>query len=365
MAKTGAVLLGLWPVLMGSARGDIIHADDVIIQQSLGVGQDAVNGENFGFDTIRMKENNLRMHFDDTSASASFPGNDWRFIFNDSTNGGGNYFALEDSTAGRQSFRVDAGAPANALRVDAQGDVGIGTASPVVGLHHVDGNTPTLRLEQDGSSGFTAQTWDLASNETNFFIRDTTGGSDLVLRLKTGAPANSLFVDTDGDVGLGSESPDAALHVVTAAGDKGLLIGPDSGFADSPATLHVEGTGFFTQTLEVGSSRERKEKIRDLTREEALLALGGLEPVQFHYKNDPAAQLGFIAEDVPDIVATSNRKSVRPMDFVALLTKVVQGHEEREQELIKALDDQKRQIAELSARLEAVEAQAGLPDEIP
>lgn len=34
--------------------------------------------------------------------------------------------------------------------------------------------------------------------------------------------------------------------------------------------------------------------------------------------------MGFIAEDVPDLVATPNRKSLSPMDIVAVLTKVVQ-----------------------------------------
>ena len=50
-----------------------------LVTGSLAVGFDAVNGESFGFDTFRMKENNLRMHFDDTSDPAtSFPSRDWR-----------------------------------------------------------------------------------------------------------------------------------------------------------------------------------------------------------------------------------------------------------------------------------------------
>ena len=66
---------------------DIQHLDDVIISFSLCVGNDCVNGESFGFDTIRLKENNLRIHFQDTSNSASFPTNDWRIVINDSSNG--------------------------------------------------------------------------------------------------------------------------------------------------------------------------------------------------------------------------------------------------------------------------------------
>ncbi|MEP5152216.1 hypothetical protein, partial [Planktotalea sp.] len=99
-------------VVASGAAADIQQLDDVIISGgSLCVGMDCVNGENFGFDTIRLKENNLRIHFDDTSNSASFPGNDWRIVANDSGNGGSNYLAIEDSTAGRVPFRVEATAP--------------------------------------------------------------------------------------------------------------------------------------------------------------------------------------------------------------------------------------------------------------
>jgi len=180
---------------LGTAQADIVQADDVIIQFSLCVGNDCANGESFGFDTIRLKENNLRIQFDDTSASASFPANDWRIVINDSSNGGANFFAIEDTTANRQPFRIAAGARSNALTVSSSSDVGIGTLTPVTDLHVTTGNTPTLRLEQDGSSGFTPQIYDVAGNETNFFVRDVTNGSRLVLRIRNGAPDNALYVD--------------------------------------------------------------------------------------------------------------------------------------------------------------------------
>ena len=92
-----AIVAGLALTINTSASADIVHLDDVIIDGSLCVGQDCVNGENFGFDTLRLKENNLRIHFQDTSNSASFPTNDWRIVVNDSSNGGSNHFSIEDS----------------------------------------------------------------------------------------------------------------------------------------------------------------------------------------------------------------------------------------------------------------------------
>ena len=152
--------------------------DDLIVSGSLCVGFDCVNGENFGFDTIRMKENNTRIKFDDTSSSGSFPNNDWQLTANDSSNGGLNKFSIENTTVGRVPFTIEGPAFSNSLYVDDGGRVGFGTSTPAVQLHSVNGNTPTLRLQQDGSSGFTAQTFDIAANEANFFVRDVTNGRD-------------------------------------------------------------------------------------------------------------------------------------------------------------------------------------------
>lgn len=192
-----------------------VFNDDVIVFGSLCVGLDCNSSENFGFDTERLKENNLRIHFDDTSNSGSFPANDWRITINDSSNGGGNYFAIEDVTGGRTPFRIEAGAIQNALYVDSDGDVGIGTATPVVEVHAVDGNSPTLRLEQNGSSGFTPQTWDIAGNEANFFVRDVTNGSQLPFKIIPNAPSNSLVVGANGNIGLGTNNPSEKLHLKT------------------------------------------------------------------------------------------------------------------------------------------------------
>ncbi|WP_376695243.1 hypothetical protein [Wenzhouxiangella sp. EGI_FJ10305] len=192
---------------------DQVIVDDLIVDGSACVGFDCVNGENFGSDTIRLKENNLRIHFNDTSNSGSFPGNDWRLVANDQANGGANKFSVEDATAGRPLFTVEAGAPSNSLYVDNGGRIGMGTSTPVVEAHVVDGDSPTLRLEQDSSSGFQAQTWDIAGNESNFFVRDATNGSTLPFRIQPGAPSSSIYIASDGDVGLGTQSPKERLHI--------------------------------------------------------------------------------------------------------------------------------------------------------
>lgn len=226
------------------APADQYFADDVIVDGSLCVGFDCVNGESFGFDTIRMKENNVRLQFDDTSTSASFPKNDWRIMANDTTNGGNEYLAFEDSTAGNKPFLVEKGAGANALYVDNGGNVGFGTSTPVVELHVDDGDTPTLRLAQTGASGFTPQIWDMAGNETNFFVRDVTNGSKLPLRIQPSAPTSSIYIKSTGDVGMGAgTSPSASLHVKRTDGTAQILVEEASGTVAIRNMISVTNNG--------------------------------------------------------------------------------------------------------------------------
>ncbi|QDO83514.1 tail fiber domain-containing protein [Shewanella psychropiezotolerans] len=199
--------------MTATAHADQVILDDLIVDGSACIGFDCVNGESFGFDTLRLKENNLRIKFQDTSSSSSFPSNDWQITVNDSSNGGANKFSIDDIDSGKTPFTIEAGAPNHSLFVDDGGRLGLGTSTPVVDIHIKSGNTPTLRLEQDGSSGFTPQTWDVAGNEANFFVRDATNGSKLVFRIQPSAPSNSIFVASDGDIGLGDATPDAALDI--------------------------------------------------------------------------------------------------------------------------------------------------------
>ncbi|HXO22534.1 MAG TPA: tail fiber domain-containing protein [Thermoanaerobaculia bacterium] len=195
-----------------STRDQVI-ADDLIVQGSACIGLDCVNNESFGFDTIRLKENNTRIKFDDTSTATGFPNHDWQLTANDSASGGANKFSIEDITAGTVPFTVTGSAPGNAIFVDSTGRVGFRTSTPVLDLHVATSNTPAMRLEQNSSGGFTAQTWDIAGNEANFFVRDVTGGSRLPFRIRPGAPTSSIDINASGNVGVGTASPSASLHV--------------------------------------------------------------------------------------------------------------------------------------------------------
>jgi hypothetical protein len=206
--------------LMIASPDDVIP-DDLIVQGSACVGLDCVNGEVFGFDTIRLKENNTRIQFDDTSA-AGFPLNNWQIRANSSAAGGASFLAFLDqgatgnSETGTILFEVDAGAPANSLKVASNGKIGLRTATPVLDIHANTSDTPAMRLEQNNSGGFSAQVWDVAGNEANFFVRDVTGGSRLPFRIRPGAPTSSIDISATGDVGIGTASPAKKLHIAGA-----------------------------------------------------------------------------------------------------------------------------------------------------
>ena len=234
-------------VALGSmATADQVIVDDLIVQGSACIGEDCVNGESFGFDTIRLKENNLRIKAQDTSSTASFASVDWQITFNESTNGGANKFSIDNVDTGRTPFTIMSGAQSNAIYVSDQSKVGFGTSSPAVELHAVGGNSPTLRLEQDGSAGFTAQTFDIAANETNFFVRDVTNGSRLPFKIIPGADTGTLTLAANNSVGMGlggDNTPDASLHIRRTDGTVKLLIEEASSTAASRELMKMSNNG--------------------------------------------------------------------------------------------------------------------------
>src|ERR1044072_7004740 len=89
-------------IAAGTAKADFVINDDLIVIGSTCVGLDCKDGESFGFDTLRLKENNTRIKFEDTSTSAGFPNNKWQITANDSASGGANYLAFDDITNATQ-----------------------------------------------------------------------------------------------------------------------------------------------------------------------------------------------------------------------------------------------------------------------
>lgn len=243
---------------------DQVIPDDLIVQGSACIGLDCVNNESFGFDTIRLKENNTRIKFDDTSTGTGFPANDWQLTANDSASGGSSKFSIEDITGSKVPFTITAGAATNSIFVDSTGRLGLRTSTPVLDVHVNTSNTPAMRLEQNSSGGFTAQTWDIAGNEANFFVRDVTGGSRLPFRIRPGAPTSSIDINASGNVGIGTASPANRLHIQITDGASGLPVKIETTGVDSISGLNIVNDAR-TWQLRVDGTATDKFQIRDVT----------------------------------------------------------------------------------------------------
>jgi len=384
----------------GVPTKDFVILDDLIVDGSACVGFDCVNGESFGFDTIRLKENNLRIKFDDTSVAASFPRTDWQLTANDSANGGASKFSIDDISGGRTPFTVEANARSNSLYVDDGGRIGSRTSTPSTEIHTIDGDTPTLRLQQDGSSGFAPQTWDVAGNETNFFIRDVTNGSTLPLRVRPGAPTSAIDIAGDGDVGLGTASPAAALHVrrsngtaalrvedaSTTNGDRELLklinngttrISMDASAAASgnnwrmtsanngDFTVNAEGLGITQFRIDPtgnvtipggavynGSDRDKKTRFESVDPIDVLAKVAQIPVSRWSWIHDPTntRHLGPMAQDFYAAFGLGQDDvTIGTLDVAGVSLAAIQG-------LTAKLAEKDGQIDQLKARLAALEA---------
>ncbi|MDY7095251.1 MAG: tail fiber domain-containing protein [Acidobacteriota bacterium] len=204
-------LPGAAPVQGGSgpqaATEELFSNNNLYVHNSACIGGDCVDqNENFGLDTLRLKEENLRLHFEDTSNTFDFPTRDWRLLINSNTNGGPDRFSVEDVDAGTVPMTIEGDAPDHALYVTSDAALGLGTNTPGRSIHSTSGNTPGLRLEQDVSRGFSPYTWDVSANEISFHLRDVSNGDTLPFVVHAGAPSNSLVVEADGDVYFGEQA---------------------------------------------------------------------------------------------------------------------------------------------------------------
>lgn len=121
--------------------------------------------------------------------------------------------------------------------------------------------------------------------------------------------------------------------LILRAGDATrLTVQPDGSLTSSTGASLTAG-GVWMDS----SSRARKHDVSALQADDALAAFAELQPVTFRYDAEPDEQhVGFIAEDVPELVATKDRSGLAPMEIVAVLTEVVR----QQQAKIDALSSQ-------------------------
>jgi hypothetical protein len=95
-----------------------------------------------------------------------------------------------------------------------------------------------------------------------------------------------------------------------------------------------------------------------LNAENAIETVKNLNPVTYVYKATPEqVHVGFIAEDVPEMVATKDRKGLSSLDIVAVLTRVVQTQQQAIEEKGKIVEKQQKSLEALEATVAELAAE--------
>lgn len=208
------------------------------------------------------------------------------------------------------------------MAINSSGNVGIGTTVPRAKFHVFDSSTESVVMLVENSL---VQGGIWASSNSSLTIGAQTN-SDISLRVDNTLEVMRLLSGT-GNVGIGTTAPTEKLDV---AGN-------------------IKASGAVTQ----GSSREIKDNIMRISSKQAMKAFEQLEPVSFVYKDDSSKEerLGFIAEDVPDMVATQDRKHLNTMDLTAVLTKVVQEQQMMLENAMGVIEELKKEIKEIKGKI--------------
>ena len=216
-------------------------------------------------------------------------------------------------TAGMSDTVIIAAGATERLRIDSNGNVGIGTSSPNASLHILDAVTPSIKLEDTTNSN--QGRIRVANNYMYIDIDnpDTVGSSRIVFMADS---TQSLYLtDTEAvfettNVGIGTTSPSAKLDVV--------------------------GTIECTSLTETSALRFKENIQEDIDAS----IIDKLRPVSYDWKEDKKKDYGFIAEEVNELDSTLTTQDeegemigIKYTKLIPFLVKKIQEQEERIKQL--------------------------------
>lgn len=284
----------------------------------------------------------IRLH------DASTFGNKW------DVEGSGNGFSVRDATGNTTPLTIQPAAPDNSLFITLSGQVGLGTSLPTAQLHAV---TSAL----SGSESLAR--FQISDDPIGRLDLNNATASDglLIPRVQGRSGSSNAALIMEGLITNDTGSNPVIVYNATRAAGGAVANRPLVVYRNNnTARVTVAANGNVTATAFINaSSRSLKDQIVDLSSEKAAQAFEQLTPVEFIYKDDATAEkrVGFIAEDVPDLIAEPERKSVPVMDVVALVTRVVKDQQKTIDLQTKVIEEYRNELSDLTTRLRILEKQ--------
>ncbi len=340
-------------------------------------------GTNTPTQALHISRANPQIRLEDTGESQSW------FIRNQNAG----RFEIADVSGANNQFTIEPGAPDLALYIRSNGNVGIGTSVPQRRLEVSSDSGCQIRLRQNN------ELIQLCQFDDRFEIQPQGGRG--TFRIDNPAPRHSLVIGGSGDVGLGTESPDAALHVRRTDNSAEIRV-EDTGTSDQiqfrvinegPARFRMEnnaaggstwtfsnfssgfainraGTGTTEMllrnngdlqirgTLTELSSRSVKHGILPVDGATVLGKLSKLNISEWRYDNTPKARhIGPMAEDWHDLFGLgSSNKRISPRDLAGVSLAAAQALYTQNNIKQERIDQLATRNQELESRLERLEA---------
>jgi hypothetical protein len=205
---------------------------------------------------------------------------------------------LSDVTAGTNPFTVEGGAGTNTLVVDNNSRVGIGTAAPTTKIEMSVVTADYFTLKSTGvnsTTGFQlandAQSWLFVVNTSDIFsITDNTGGTTPFV-IETGAGNDTLVVDSNSRVGIGTNAPSHELHVTGSSGTESIMLEDTS--ANSVPQFHIKNDArdWYLDVAGAGGGSNDEFRIVDGTAGTAAFVIKAAAPTNAFIINNTSSEV--------------------------------------------------------------------------
>ena len=213
----------------------------------------------------------------------------------------------------------------NRMTISASGKIGIPTISSIAP------NIPFQVVHTGTGSSAIFETFTSAGNSYGPLITAGTNVNDAALRIyDQTVTIDYMFVRGDGNIGISTTTPTQKLHV-----NGNALIASVGTASASNAALYITNTGILSTNA---SDVNKKHNVRNLPY--GLSTINNLKPVAFEWNETDETDIGFIAQDIENIIPESvitnwdSELIFRQEKIVPILVKAIQ----EQQALIKALE---------------------------